>query len=59
MDEQTAQPTHIHLIPSVASTTTLVDFVTLVQPVEFPPVSAEPAESENKAQKDKAGSDDE
>ena len=59
MDEQTAQPTNIYLIPSVASTTMLVDFAPPVQPVEIPPVSAEPAESENKAQKDKTGSDDE
>jgi hypothetical protein len=59
MDERTGEPLNIYLIPFMAKTTNIVEFTPLVAPVEIPPVSAEPIDSEQEGNKNKTGSNDE
>jgi hypothetical protein len=51
----------IFLIPVLAKSTTVTEFIPQVPPAKIPPVTAEPAENEDEQQKkaDKTGSDDE
>jgi hypothetical protein len=63
MDETEAIVTQIFMVPVMAKTTTVTDFMTHVPPAKIPPVTAEAAEGEEQADKDKkddkTGSDDE
>jgi hypothetical protein len=58
MDEETGQPVRSYLIPQVAHSTTVTEFMPPSEPpVMLPPVEAEPIEAEEP--KKKTGSDDE
>lgn len=53
MDEQTGETINFYIIPPLAATTTVTEFVPPVKPVDIPPVSAEPIDAEEQQEKKK------